>query len=831
MSEEMLTLDDLAKLKKQREEEKSKLPYKAYLDDLKSLVYENNPKLSSSIKEPKANNNQYVCIREPLEFINLFNACNGQDECKELFQKLLDERNSRVVDQIINEREDINGLWFNTTQNGINLRPGLRDEEWSSPTTITLGDDAVHSLVAGRTGSGKSVFLNSIIFSLLAEYSPWELDLYLVDFKKVEFSRYLSKYNVPHIKAVAATSEIRYVLSLLNYLAACMIARQNFFALIGQQKLSEVREKYQIVLPRVLLIVDEFQQLFLEATGKEEMQIAEVLTSITKLGRATGFHLMFASQEMSGTMSQSVFSNFKARFALACDAEVSSRVLGNSGAANLNKKGLVLANVGAGKEETNQLFKVPFVSEEYFYEYLQNITELGIKVNYNSVHKFYQEDSIKGMDELSNVLDAIKDVRAEYLKKNSSLFEIVTLGEAVVFNYRKYDYETVFLERGVRKNIGVFSPVVDDTVYVCKLLAENFNSSPKAEKYQHYILARNDLFMKKMDLGRELNVSNSRVYNSTGFLDEIIGLFKRRSREAALFEQLFSEYDTMLHEFGVDVEEKKKRLAALTVIKKREGRQEIAEASLEFAKTAAFATLGIKKKRDVVDAGIGVIAKISKNLDELDELKFAKPKKSLARKVIKGIAEYSDVMKLDDETVEKAETVAGTDLETPTFEKLVVATLAKVKGTKELDEWKKSGKLDVVIATLKTTESLKKTVNAIGQGPYAIIKNIPDLGTNVLDLVEKTAKYMVKNDVHMKPKAVDKVLHKLGRELIEYENEVEQYKIDKERKKLAAKKPKAPPFVVAKEFFKELKKEVDRWDEISAPIKNGSQSEGGSRAW
>lgn len=550
MSEEMLTLDDLAKLKKQREEEKSKLPYKAYLDNLKSLVYENNPKLSSSIKEPKANNNQYVCIREPLEFINLFNACNGQDECKELFQKLLDERNSRVVDQIINEREDINGLWFNTTQNGINLRPGLRDEEWSSPTTITLGDDAVHSLVAGRTGSGKSVFLNSIIFSLLAEYSPWELDLYLADFKKVEFSRYLSKYNVPHIKAVAATSEIRYVLSLLNYLAACMIARQNFFALIGQQKLSEVREKYQIVLPRVLLIVDEFQQLFLEATGKEEMQIAEVLTSITKLGRATGFHLMFASQEMSGTMSQSVFSNFKARFALACDAEVSSRVLGNSGAANLNKKGLVLANVGAGKEETNQLFKVPFVSEEYFYEYLQNITELGIKVNYNSVHKFYQEDSIKGMDELSNVLDAIKDVRAEYLKKNSSLFEIVTLGEAVVFNYRKYDYETVFLERGVRKNIGVFSPVVDDTVYVCKLLAENFKSSPKAEKYQHYILARNDLFMKKMDLGRELNVSNSRVYNSTGFLDEIIGLFKRRSREAALINS-YQQYSS-LREFVYD---------------------------------------------------------------------------------------------------------------------------------------------------------------------------------------------------------------------------------------------------------------------------------------
>lgn len=71
--------------------------------------------------------------------------------------------------------------------------------------------------------------------------------------------------------------------------------RQNFFALIGQQKLSEVRKKYQIVLPRVLLIVDEFQQLFLEATPREATQITDLLTSITKLGRATGFHLMFAS--------------------------------------------------------------------------------------------------------------------------------------------------------------------------------------------------------------------------------------------------------------------------------------------------------------------------------------------------------------------------------------------------------------------------------------------------------------------------------------------------------------------------------------------------------
>lgn len=549
--EGMLTLDDLAKIKKQREEEKSKLSYQSYLDNLKTLVREKNPKINSSIESPESNHNrEFVCIKEPVEFIRLFSSCNGQDECKTLFQKLLDSKDSRVIDQIIYDKDEMDGLWFNTTGRGINLRPGLKNEEWSSPTAITLGDDAVHSLVVGRTGSGKSVFLNSIIFSLLAEYAPWELDLYLADFKKVEFSRYLSKYKVPHIKAVAATSEIRYVLSLLNYLAGCMVARQNFFALIGQQKLSEVREKYHIVLPRVLLVVDEFQQLFLAATGKEEVQITDLLTSITKLGRATGFHLFFASQEMSGTMNQSVFANFKARFALACDSDVSSRILGNSAAARLDKKGMVLANVTSGKEESNQLFKVPFISEEYFYTYLKNITDYGEKEQYNSVHKFYQEDSIKDMNELKSVLSAIEEVRTGYLKKNSGLFDIVTLGEAVVFNYRKHDYETVFLEKGVRKNIGIFSPVVDDTVYVCKLLAENFKTSPKAKSYQHHIIVRNDLFMKKMNLSQELNVPENRVYNSISILDEVVELFGRRSREASLINN-YQQY-TSLKEFAYD---------------------------------------------------------------------------------------------------------------------------------------------------------------------------------------------------------------------------------------------------------------------------------------
>lgn len=298
----------------------------------------------------------------------------------------------------------------------------------------------------------------------------------------------------------------------------------------------------------------------------------------------------------------------------------------------------------------------------------------------------------------------------------------------------------------------------------------------------------------------------------------------------SLFEKLFHEYDSLLQGFGVDVEKKKKRLAILTTIKRREGRQDIAEASLEFAKTTACAVLGIKKKSDVVESGIGLIAKISKNLDDLDELKFAKPKKSLARKAIKKITVYNDVMEVvgGNNTIgenvvgiRKALTKSGeTDFEIPTFEKFTLAALVTVKGSKALEEWKKSGTLDIVLAGVKTMENLTKgCLGVVSHDPYAIIKEIPDTGTEALDLVEKTAKYLVKNDTHIKLKVVDKVLHKLGNELMKYENEVEQYKIDKEKKMLAVKKPKAPPFIVTKGIFEKLKDGIEFYEDISASAK------------
>lgn len=282
-----------------------------------------------------------------------------------------------------------------------------------------------------------------------------------------------------------------------------------------------------------------------------------------------------------------------------------------------------------------------------------------------------------------------------------------------------------------------------------------------------------------------------------------------------LFEQLFSEYDTMLQEFGVDVEEKKKRLAALTVIKKREGRNEILKAGIGFAKTAAFAKLGIKKKNvfDVVESGIGLIAKISDTLDELDELKFAKPKKSLARKAIKKIAAYNDALELVSGANGAGSAIVkkmDIDFEVPTFARLIIAI--PLACSKKLEKTKKSGTLDVVTSSLNTIESGINFENTVllRKGAASAIKKIPDLGSNALGLVDKTAELFEKSyEKNVNSKDAKKILNKLGKRLYDYNKEVEEYKINKERKLLATKRPKAPPHIAASGVFYRIKDGMD----------------------
>lgn len=293
---------------------------------------------------------------------------------------------------------------------------------------------------------------------------------------------------------------------------------------------------------------------------------------------------------------------------------------------------------------------------------------------------------------------------------------------------------------------------------------------------------------------------------------------------SSLFERLFAEYDSLLQNFGVDVEEKRKNLAALSVIKKHEGKQDIAKAALGVAKVAAFAALGIKKKNafDVVASGVGLLAKVNDTLEDLDKLKYVKPKKSIARNVLKGIATYNDAMELVGGGADIGDAgleAADIDFEVPTLAKLAIALSVALGAAKSLNKMKDSGAFDIAVASLGIVESGVKFASTIvsGKGAFEVVKKLPDLGSNALGLVEKTAKYINKKN-QQNPALVEKknkILNKLGAQLKNYNDEVEKYKIAKERKLMAVKKPKAPPFIIAKDIVDMLKNGIDKYKEGS----------------
>ncbi|MCS6908950.1 MAG: DNA translocase FtsK [Anaerolineales bacterium] len=221
----------------------------------------------------------------------------------------------------------------------VALREVMESEQFQSlPGTLrlALGQDVSgnaiaadltampHLLIAGTTGSGKSVCVNGIIVALLLQNTPDDLKFLMVDPKRVE----LTGYNgIPHL-AMPVVVELERVVPSLQWVMREMDERYRKFAKVGARNIADYNERARAGgerrLPYLVVIIDELADLMMVAPDETE----RIITRLAQLARATGIHLIIATQRPSvDVVTGLIKANFKARIAFAVASGTDSRVI------------------------------------------------------------------------------------------------------------------------------------------------------------------------------------------------------------------------------------------------------------------------------------------------------------------------------------------------------------------------------------------------------------------------------------------------------------------------------------------------------------------------
>ncbi len=263
-------------------------------------------------------------------------------------------------------------IWSKSSAKGVSIPLGKRGPERMQLLELGRGT-AQHVLIGGRTGSGKSTLLHVLITSAALWYAPSEIEFHLIDFKKgVEFKAYAS-LRLPHARVVAIESDREFGLSVLRQLDRELTSRGESFRAVGAQDLAAHRTAGGAHLPRILLIIDEFQEFFTEDDAIAR-DAALLLDRFVRQGRAFGVHVILGSQTLAGSYSlaKSSLGQMGVRIALPCNEADAHLLLNedNDAARLLTRPGDAVYNDQAGMAAGNSPFQVCWLADEQEAGYL-----------------------------------------------------------------------------------------------------------------------------------------------------------------------------------------------------------------------------------------------------------------------------------------------------------------------------------------------------------------------------------------------------------------------------------------------------------------------------
>lgn len=244
--------------------------------------------------------------------------------------------------------------------------------------TMRLGKGtSQHMLVAGKTGSGKSTFMHIVVTNLALHYSPDEVNFFLIDFKKgVEFKEYATQ-QLPHAKVIAIESDREFGVSALQRLDEILQERGELFRRHGVQDIAGFRNANpDHPMPRIVLLVDEFQEFFIE-DDKLGQTAALLLDRLVRQGRAFGIHVVLGSQTLGGaySLARTTLGQVAVRVALQCSDADAHLILSedNTAARLLNRPGEAIYNDANGLVEGNHPFQIAWLGDEERRTHLQAI--------------------------------------------------------------------------------------------------------------------------------------------------------------------------------------------------------------------------------------------------------------------------------------------------------------------------------------------------------------------------------------------------------------------------------------------------------------------------
>src|SRR6185436_4936593 len=234
-----------------------------------------------------------------------------------------------------------------------------------------------HGLIAGKTGSGKSTLFHVVITNLALWCHPEQVEFYLVDFKKgVEFKCYATN-RLPHARVVAIESDREFGLSVLQRVDEELKRRGDLFRKAGAQDVAGYKRSGGAEpIPRTLLIIDEFQEFFVE-DDRIAQSASLLLDRIVRQGRAFGIHVLLGSQTLGGayTLARATIGQMVVRIALQCNEADAYLIMNEDNMAPrlLSRPGEAIYNDDGGALQGNSPFQVVWLPDQEREQWLEKV--------------------------------------------------------------------------------------------------------------------------------------------------------------------------------------------------------------------------------------------------------------------------------------------------------------------------------------------------------------------------------------------------------------------------------------------------------------------------